>query len=437
MSVFVRAARARLARVSLAVLLVGAIAGCTLESGGYNTVSPPKIRFFNAGIDIGAVDITIGTVPVAGGLNYETFTSYATAQTGLQPIVLSLSGTTTPYVQTTQSFENGDRFSYILYGRSTSPQTILLNDDQELPGGGKVKVRLANAATEQGPLDFYVTDPGVDLVNAAPVISGITLGSASAYVEIDAGSRELRVTPTGSKTIMWDSGQVTLLDRNAYTFVPYSRGNPRLVNVGLLTLDTLGSGTLQANTLADLRLVNATPVTPLVDMLVDGSVHIGSVPYGVASNYQPEGGGTRTVSYQPTGQASTTLLTGSLTFPPGGAVTAVLVGTAGAQQSYVLQDVNFLPVTPTNARIRVVNTLSDTGSFQTFVNGTLAVGTEGPAQPSLYFELPAASYAFAFIDPATSTPLLQDTISVEAGHTYTVFVMGTSGAVRDLVMLDR
>ena len=30
------------------LVLVAAIAGCTLKSGGYNTTSPPKIRFFNA-----------------------------------------------------------------------------------------------------------------------------------------------------------------------------------------------------------------------------------------------------------------------------------------------------------------------------------------------------------------------------------------------------
>jgi len=436
MPVSARVPRARFAWLSLAVLLVAVVAGCTLKSGGYNTVSPPKIRFFNAGMDIGSIDVTIGTIAIAGGLNFEVFTSYATAQTGPQDITISLSGTTTPFVQTTQSFSNGDRFSYVLYGRAASPQTILVSDAEDLPGGGKTKIRLINAATEQGPLDFYVTNPGTDLTNEAPTITGITLGAASPFVEIDAGSRELRITPTGSKSVLWDSGQVNLADRNAYNFVAYSRGNPRLVNVGLMTLDTLGSGTLQPSTLTDVRLVNATPATPLVDMLVDGNVHIGSVAYGVASNYQADVGGSHTVSFQPTGQ-STTLLSGSLTFPPGGASTIALVGAAGAQQSFVLQDLNFLPITPTNARIRVVNLRSDAGSFETFVNGTLVVGTLAPELPSLYFELPAATYTFAFVDPSTSATVLQESINVAAGHTYSVFVMGTSDALRDVVTLDR
>jgi hypothetical protein len=437
MPVSVRAPRARLAWLSLAFLVVAAIAGCTLESGGYNTVSPPKIRFFNAGMDIGSVDVTIGSIPLTAGLNYEVATTYATAQTGTQQITINLSGTTTPLVQTTQSFSDGDRFSYILYGRLTSPQVILMSDAEDLPGGGKTKIRLANAVTEQGPLDLYITDPNADLTNASPTISNVALGSTSAFIEVDSGSRELRVTPTGSKTVMWDTGQVNLADRNAYTIAAYSRGDPRLVNVALLVNDTLGSSALQANTAADLRLVNASAATPLVDMLVDGNVHIGNIAYGGASNYQPDVGGTHNVTFQPSGQSSTPVLTGTLTFPPGGATTAVLVGAAGAQQSYVLQDINFLPITPTNARVRVVNVLSDTGIFETFVNGTLAVGTLGPGLPSLYFELPAASYAFAFVDPTTSATLLQDNVSVAAGHTYTVFLLGSSGAIRDLVTLDR
>lgn len=437
MFVPLRAPRARLAWLSVAVLLIATIAGCTLKSGGYNTVSPPKIRFFNSAIDIGSVAITLGSVPLTAGLNYETFTGYATAQTGQQPITVSLAGQTTTFLETSQDFSNGDRFSYVLYGRATSPAAILVSDVVDLPGGGNVKFRLINVATEQGPLDFYVTNPGADIAQSAPTISNVALGTASAFVEVESGSRELRITPSGSKTVLFDSGQMTVSDRNAYSIVAYARGDPNLVNVGLLTMDTLGSGSLLPSLLADLRLVNATPATPVVDMLIDGSVHIGSIAYGFGSSYQPELGGTHTVSYQPTGQPGTTLITGSLTFPPGGNSTAVLFGTAGAQLSFVLQDINFLPVTPTNARIRVVNVSSDTTSFVTLINGSLAVGALGPASPSLYFELPAATYTVAFADPTTSATLLQDSLTVAAGHTYTVFVMGTAGALRDLVTQDR
>ena len=260
---FVRtgAPRARLAWLTLAILIVSAIAGCTLKSGGYNTTSPPKIRFFNAGIDIGSIDVTIGTIQTIQLQNYETFAVYRTAQTGTQPIVVSQSGATTTLLQSSADFENGTKLSYIVYGRPAAPAAVLVSDNVDLPGGGKYKLRLVNTATEMGPLDVYVTQLAADLATASPTISGVALGTSSDFVELDAGSVEVRITPQGSKTVLYDSGQITLSERNAYSLVAYSRGDPALVNVGLFTLDTLGSGALLPSTLGQLRLVNATPAT--------------------------------------------------------------------------------------------------------------------------------------------------------------------------------
>src|SRR5437588_6597793 len=100
MSVSFRAPRARLAWITIAALLLAAIAGCTLSSGGYNTTSPPKIRVFNGAIDIGAVDVTLGNVPSVSALGYEQNSTYRTASTGDELIRLTLTGTTTVLVDT-------------------------------------------------------------------------------------------------------------------------------------------------------------------------------------------------------------------------------------------------------------------------------------------------------------------------------------------------
>jgi len=438
MSVPSGALRARFAWLTVALVLIAAIAGCTLKSGGYNTTSPPKIRFFNAGIDIGAIDVTIGTVQTAGFMNYETFAVYRTTQTGVQPIIVNQTGATTPLLESSQDFENGAKFSYIVFGRAAAPAAVLASDNVDLPGGGHYKLRFINTATEMGPLDLYVTPFNTDLATVAPTIGGIALGAVSDFVELDAGAAQVRITPQGSKTVLYDSGQVTFSERNAYSFVAYSRGAPGLVNAGVFTMDTLGSGALQNSALGQLRLMNATPATPSVDLAIEGTTAIANVAYGTASPYQLIGNpGTHTITLLPSG-TSTPLLTGSATFPPGGPATQVVIGTAGAQQSFTLQDINFLPITPTNARIRVVNATSGGATFNTLVNGTLTVATLANAATSLYFELPAASYVFDFVDPTTSANLLSlPNAAVAAGHTYTIFVIGPPGQVTALVTQDR
>jgi hypothetical protein len=438
MSVPSGAPRARFAWVTLAVLLIAAIAGCTLKSGGYNTTSPPKIRFFNAGIDIGSIDVTVGTIPTVGLINYETFSVYGTTQTGVQSIVVNQSGSTTTLIQSSQDFENGTRFSYVVYGRPAAPAAVVLSDNVDLPGGSKFKVRLINTATEMGPLDLYITPQNADLATVSPVVSGIALGGSSDFVELDSGSLEVRITPQGGKTILYDSGQVTLSERNAYSIVAYSRADPGLVNVGLFTMDTLGSGGLIGSTLGQLRLVNATPATPAVDLSIEGTATITNVAYGTASPYKLINSlGTRTITLQATG-TSTPLVTATTTYPPGGDSTQVVIGAAGSQASFTLQDINFLPMTPGDARVRVVNATTGGATFNTLVNGALTVGTLPTASPSLYFELAPASYAFDFVDPASGANLLSlPNVVLASGHTYTVFVIGPPGQVTGLVTQDR
>ena len=87
--------------------------------------------------------------------------------------------------------------------------------------------------------------------------------------------------------------------------------------------------------------------------------------------------------------------------------------------------------------MRVVNATSGVAGFNTLLNGTLIVGTLGPASPSLYFELPAASYTFDIVDPTSGASLLSVPATIAAGHTYTIFVIGPPDQLRTIVTQDR
>jgi hypothetical protein len=438
MSVSPRAPRARIAWLSLAALLILVVAGCTLKSGGYNTTSPPKIRFFNAGIDLTSVDVSIGGAPTVTLLGFEQFASYQTTKTGTLPLVVTQGGNTTVVTQTTQDFENGDRFSYVLYGRPDAPQFILMQDNVDLPGGGNTKLRFVNVATGHGALDMYVTDPGALLDNVAPEIANIPLGGVSDYEERGSGSVEIRFTPAGSKQVIYDTGQVTLSERNAYTLVAYNRGDPTLVNAGLFTMDTLGSGTTQNSVQGAMRVVNASAATPSVNLLVDNTPAVSNVAFPTATPYQLTPTGTHTVSFEASSTPGAALVSGTVLFPPGGDASVVLFGPAGSQQAFGLQDVNLLPMTAGNARVRVVNVRSDAGTVNTYVNGALTVGALSQASPSLYFELPAGSYLFSFTDAGTSAPLLDvPGVTLVADHTYTLFLIGPTGQLTTLLTTDR
>jgi hypothetical protein len=438
MSVPTRAPRARLTWLTAAVLLLASLAGCTLESGGYNTTSPPKIRFFHAGIDLGPVDVTIGNILTIGLFGYEQFASYHTTPTGTQPVTLTQSGGTAVIAQNSVDFANGDRWLYVLWGRPNAPRALILRDNVELPGGGKTKLRFVNAATEQAPIDVYLTAPGAPLDTATPNITGILLGSTTDFGEYDSGSVDIRITTSGTKNVLWDSGQVNLSDRNAYTLVAYARGDPNQVNVGLLTHDTLGSGSPVNSIFASTRAVNGIPTAGAINALIDGTPTITNVAYGTVTPYQAiTPGGTRTVSIEPTSTPGTSLVSGAVLFPPGGPTTLVAFVSGGVTRTFTLQDINLLPLTPGNARMRIAN-IADIGTVNVFANGTLVVGPLLSQQVSLYFELPPASYTFTLADPTTGNTILPIPASALApDHTYSLFLIGSTAAPGYVLAQDR
>lgn len=439
MSAILPATRARLQWLCVALAVLAGLAGCTLKSGGYNTTSPPKIRFFNAAFDVGTVDVDIGSIQTLNALQFETFATYRTASLGSQPVTIIPTGTTTPILATPVAFDNGQRWAYILYGRPASPQALVVADNVDLPGGGKYKLRLINAATESGPLDIYVTSPGDSLETATPTIAGVTLGSVSDFVELNSQSIEVRIVPSGTKSVFYDSGQITLSERNAYSYVAYNRGDPAQVNAALLTHDTLGSSGLQNSTVGKVRVINASPGTPALNVTVDGTPLVTNVAYATASPYAVTAAGAHTATVQATSAPATTVLTGSVLFPPGGDATFVVFGTPTATVAITLQDANFAPQNPANARVRVVNAGTGVGAITTFVDGTLTVGTLGNATTSLYFELSAGTHAISFLDPTSTATLLQvrPAPTLAAGHTYTLLLIGTADALSYLLIQDR
>jgi hypothetical protein len=66
-----------------------------------------------------------------------------------------------------------------------------------------------NVSPSAGAVDFYVTTPSVPITDIPPTISDIPYLTSEPYLQLLGGSYEIRVTPTGTKTVIADSGALT------------------------------------------------------------------------------------------------------------------------------------------------------------------------------------------------------------------------------------
>ena len=428
--------RALLAALCLTSLI---LTGCGKGGNGQGSA---QLRMINAFSQANALDLSVNSNKVVNGLPFEANSQYVGVDSGSQRFIVSVTGASTSLIDTTTSTSSNTNYSYIIFGPQTAVGSLLLNDSFTDPGNGFFAVRFVNAAAGPGALDLYLTAPGADLSATAPSATNITYGAPSVFVSVAIGaSFEVRITPAGTKDVVYDSVPQTFAEHSGATIVAFSKGSGKLVNVMLLRHDDSGTGTLLDNLLTQYKVVNASLVPSPLNVLVDGIQQLSSIPFTGVSNYQRTSAGSHDFSFEATTTPGASLLMLETTLAPATDTSIVLSGPSGALNALVLHD-NNLPPPPATANVRIVNSSADVPSFDVFVNFSKQVSGLATNTASGYLNLTAAastgtSYEFDFNVAGTTTALLKlPSVTLTAGHTYTIYLAGPGSSLRGIVAQD-
>lgn len=429
--------RALLATLCLTSLI---LTGC--GKGSSSNQGNALLRVVNAFSQANALDVTEDAKPVVSGLPYQANSQYVSVDTGSQTVIVSVTGASTALVNAVYSISSNTNYSYVVYGPQTAVGALLLSDSFNDPGDGFFSVRFVNAAAGPGALDLYLTAPGADLTATAPSVANISYASGSLFLPIAKGTTfELRITPAGTKDVIYDGAPQTFAEHSGASVVAFSKGSGKLVDVVLLRNDDAGSGTLVDSLLTQYKVVNASLVPSALNILVDGGLQLSNIPYTGVSNYQRTNAGTHNFSIEATTTPGASLLTLAPNLAAATDTSIVLSGTSGALSALVLPD-NNLPPPAATANIRVVNSSADVAAFDVFVNFSKQVSGLSANSASPYSNLSATastgtSYEFDFNLAGTTTSLLKLTsVVLTAGHTYTIYLAGPGSSLRGIVAQD-
>jgi hypothetical protein len=190
----------------------------------------------------------------------------------------------------------------------------------------------APAATAQLRVVHASPDaPNVDvLADGNVALSNVAYRTASSYLEVPAGSRNLRVRPTGTTTVVIDAN-ANLAASGAYTVLATGRvaSIAPLVLQDDLTAPTAGN--------VKLRLVHASPTAGNVDIyvtaptadLATAAPTLPNVPFRAASAYLQVPAGTYRVRVTPAGSKTVALDVNNVTLTAGQIRTAVALDAPG------------------------------------------------------------------------------------------------------------
>lgn len=161
---------------------------------------------------------------------------------------------------------------------------------------GGAKVRVVHASPDAPAVDVYV--------NNNKVLTNVPFFTASDYLDLAAGSYDIKVTPTGqADTAVIDAKGVAVEGGKAYTIA--AGGKVAEIKPYILS-DNLAA---PAAGKAHVRVVHLSPDAPAVDVKVAGGpTLISNLAFGKDSGYLPVDAGTYDLQVVPAGKSEPVVL---------------------------------------------------------------------------------------------------------------------------------
>ena len=165
-----------------------------------------KLRVVHAEPKVASMDVFVDDTKVLSNMTYLTVSEYLEVESGSRDLAfVTASGT-----MDGRPVDLADGVDYtVLPCCSQFPGSSLFTDDNSAPAAGHAKLRVVDFASIESSVDIYVTAPGADLAGETPTAT-ISILDASSYLEVPAGDFQLRITPFDTKTVVIDSGTLTV-----------------------------------------------------------------------------------------------------------------------------------------------------------------------------------------------------------------------------------
>ncbi len=187
---------------ALAGVLV--IAGCNSDSNVAPAGPQGTVQFVNAAPRYNSVDLIVDSLDVAPGETYGYGSTVPiAAQATARQLRVAITNDTTILASTSVLISDQSVYTVILTQHPVGAGLMVLPNTVTAPTGNQASVRLINASPSAGAVDVYVTT-STDTALVNPIATALPLEGVSSYVNVPPGTERVRVTTTGTKTVLLD-----------------------------------------------------------------------------------------------------------------------------------------------------------------------------------------------------------------------------------------
>jgi hypothetical protein len=355
------------------------------------------------------VTVTIDGAPALPNVAYGDSTAYISLPAGPHLIEIYPAGSPTPAITGSVDLVTDTDYTVIAIGDGANQALALkvLVDDNTAPAAGNFKLRLGHLA----PFAAGNATADVRLQDGTAILTDVNFADVASYLELPAGTYDLKITTPGGETTLIDPAALTFADGDIVSAFATGDGVNQPLGVFALPSDAAGFFTdlaayLQVAHLAPFAMDPGTAVT----VTVDGAAALTNFAFGDSTGYIPLTAGSHLVEIYPAG-AVTPAITGSVDLAQAMEYTAIAIGDGANQplELLALVDDN-TPPADGNFKLRLGHLAPFMAGNATadirLQDGTPVLTDVNYADVAPYLELTAGTYDLKITNPGGSITLI-------------------------------
>jgi len=200
--------------------------------------TPASFRVIHDSPDAPAVDIVVNDsfdAPLVANLSYPEYTPFVDVPADTYNVKVAVAGTQTAVIDANLTLPANFLGSVYAVNTLANIEPLILVDDKRRVAT-EAKIRLVHGAPSAPNVDIYVTAPDADIESVEPAFSNVAFKAETGYVSLAEGTYQVRITPTGTKTVVIDTQAITLNAGGIYTAVARDAAEGE-ESFGLILLD--------------------------------------------------------------------------------------------------------------------------------------------------------------------------------------------------------
>ena len=450
----------KLSILCVPLLLAGCLSSDNDDAPNYTPPTPSlttaDLRVVHASPDAPSVNILING-NVLGGLrdvDYQVGSGILKLLPNTYPIAVNAnlpSGTAD--VLTLDAALDGDMTYNVLAIGSVAAgtlDTLVVANPTSPVSAGTVRAQVVHAAPMAPTVDVYVTAPNTDIASEQ-ALATLAYQDFTGQVEVPAGDYQIRITPAGDTTVVFDSGTLSLSAGADLLITATQNVAAGMSPVALVVADGNATSTLlSADTPAAVRAIHAVADAPAVDIIANNALTlVDGAPFKGVTDYLSVDAGTYLIDIAADADNNVVVIDdASISLEAGKFYTAL----ANNQLANIDLDliVDMPRAIATAAQVRIFHASQATPAVDIYVTADGSIDDVDPAFSNVpyvtgvlaetgYVQLPAGDYVVTVTPTGTKTEALETgVLSLEAGKIYTAFAVDGDmpGDAPQLILAD-